>query len=149
MKKINFDISTIKAVNKENCFICQNKISPENIIYENKNFIAFLDSYPPTKGYTLLAPKKHYEDITEFSEKEFFELQKLLYKLSKAIKKAFGTVRIYLLNTGELVHHFHFHIIPIYKEMHINFVDILLKKTILELTKEDKKKIVSKIKNYL
>lgn len=146
---MDFDIRTIKEVTKENCFICQNKIPTEDIIFQNKNFIGFLDLYPPTKGYTLLATKKHYEDITQLSKKEFFEMQNILYKILKAIKKAFKPDRIYLLNTGELVQHFHIHIIPIYKNTHKNFVDVLLKKTIIKLTKGDRKKISNKIKKFI
>ena len=75
-------------------------------------------------------------------------MQKLLYRLGKAIKKAFKPTRIYIVNTGELVTHLHFHIIPIYKKTHINFGEMFFKKTILQLTKEEREKIVLRIKHY-
>lgn len=149
MKEKQFDIKEIKRMPKENCFICKNKINKEDIIYENKNFIAFLDAYPPTKAYTLLATKQHMEDITELSKKEYINLQNILFDISQTIKKTFNPKRICILQSGGLLSHLHFHIIPVYGEVFNNFMDILLKKTILELSKEERKIISLKIKNNL
>lgn len=149
MKIVEFDIKKLKKITRENCFICQNKINTENIVFENKNFIAFLDYYPSTLGYTLLAPKKHYEDISEFSKKEFDEMKNILFRIVKSIKKNLKPDRIYLLNTGEIVTHFHIHIIPIYYETHTNFVDVLLRKKLLKLTKMERKKLSLKIKKSI
>ena len=149
MKTEKFEINNLKKIGKEKCFICKSQISKEELIFEDKNFIVFLDLYPPTKAYTIVAPKKHFEDVSEFSEKEYLEFQKLVYKISFAIKKAFNPKRICLLNSGGLLNHFHFHLIPVYKEMYNNFLDIILKKEILKFSREEKMKIVSKIQRYL
>jgi len=148
MKKIKFDIKKLKKLDKKKCFICKNQINKENIIYENNEIIAFLDLYPPTKGYILVATKKHIEEVTELSENEYLNLQKILFKISKAIKKAFNPKRIYILKTGDLVAHLHFHIMPIYN-INNNFTDILLKKSIIKLSKEERKNITSEIKELI
>ena len=121
---------------RRNVLFVKHEIHNDDIIFENDKFIAFLDLYPPTKGYTILAPKKHIEDITELSEQEYMEFQKILFRISQAIKKAFNPKRICLLNSGGLLSHWHFHIIPMYKEVYNNFIDVILKKSILELSKE-------------
>jgi len=121
---------------RRNVLFVKHEIHNDDIIFENDKFIAFLDLYPPTKGYTILAPKKHIGDITELSEQEYMEFQKILFRISQAIKKAFNPKRICLLNSGGLLSHWHFHIIPMYKEVYNNFIDVILKKSILELSKE-------------
>ena len=149
MKEKQFDIQKLEKIPKEKCFICKNQIDDEDIIFENDKFVAFLDLYPPTKGYTILAIKKHIEDITELSEDEYIEFQKILFQISKAIKKAFNPKRICLLNSGGLLTHWHFHIIPMYKEVYNNFIDVILKKSVLEIPKEERKKVASEIKKRL
>ena len=149
MQEKKFDIKKLEKIPKEKCFICKNQINKEDIVFENNKFIAFLDSYPPTKGYTILAIKKHVEDITELSEEEYLEFQNILFKISKAIKKAFNPKRTCLMNSGGLLTHWHFHIIPMYKEVYNNFIDAILKKSVLEISKEERKEIVLEIKDNL
>lgn len=149
MQERQFDIKNLKRISKDQCFICKNQIATEDIIYEDKDIIAFLDLYPPTKGYTLVATKKHIEEVTELSKKEYLTLQEILFKISEAIKKSFNPKRICLLKSGDLVPHLHFHIIPMYKDIHNNFLDVLLKKSILELSKEERREISSEIKKNM
>lgn len=149
MEEKQFDIKKLEKIPKENCFICKNQIDKEDIIYEDKKLIAFLDLYPPTKGYTILAIKRHCEDITELTETEYLHLQKILFKISTAIKKVFNPKRICLLNSGGLLSHWHFHIIPMYKEVYDNIIDVILKKSILKISPEERNKIVSELKKNL
>ena len=102
-----------------------------------------------TLTYTILAIKKHVEDITELSEEEYLEFQNILFKISKAIKKAFNPKRTCLMNSGGLLTHWHFHIIPMYKEMYNNFIDVIIKKKILDLSKTERENLTNKIKNQL
>lgn len=150
MRKKEFD--TRKHVNDfRGCFICEGKVNPEEIIYEDERHVAFLDAYPPTKGYTVLAVKKHLESATELSEQKYLELQKILYRIAQAIQKAFNPKRIIVMQTGGLILHLHFHIIPIYENYTPKqFLDyIILKKDILELSEKEKSDIIELIKNNL
>ena len=149
MQEKQFDIQKLEKIPKDKCFICKHQIDNEDIVFENDKFIAFLDMYPPTKGYTILAIKKHLEDITELSENDYLEFQKILFQISEAIKKAYNPKRICLLNSGGLLTHWHFHIIPMYKEVYNNFIDVVLKKSVLEISKDERKKIASEIKRNL
>lgn len=77
------------------------------------------------------------------------EFQKILFQISEAIKKTFNPKRICLLNSGGLLTHWHFHIIPMYKEVYNNFIDVVLKKSVLEISKDERKKVASEIKGNL
>jgi histidine triad (HIT) family protein len=149
MQEKQFDIQKLGKIPKDKCFICKHQIDDEDIVFENDKFIAFLDMYPPTKGYTILAIKKHIEDITELSEKDYLEFQKILFQISEAIKKIFNPKRICLLNSGGLLTHWHFHIIPMYKEVYNNLIDVVLKKSVLEISKDERRKIASEIQKNL
>lgn len=96
----------------KNCIFCQvvEKKSPCYKVYEDDNFLAFLDIYPRTKGHTLLVPKKHYQwvyDVPNFGEYWLTAL-----KITKAMKKALNPYFITYLTHGLQVPHAHIHILP-------------------------------------
>ena len=101
----------------EDCVFCKiaDKKLDASIVYEDNNFIAFLDKSPIFKGHTLLIPKKHIETIFDFDEsllKEFIVKTKLL---SLAVKNSLNVDGILLINNNiisQSVPHFHMHIIP-------------------------------------
>ena len=53
--------------NKEDCIFCKiaKKEIKTNIVYEDDNFIAFLDVNPRAEGHTLIIPKKHYKTLLD------------------------------------------------------------------------------------
>ena len=105
-----------------NCLFCKfvnGKIKPE-IIYEDKEFLAFLDINPMHPGHTLLIPKKHTDHIFDLSEKEYTELFLKAKELSEPIRKAIGTEKIGLFVEGFFIRHAHIHLIPINKGMPID-----------------------------
>ncbi len=149
MQRDIFDIDKLKQQTK-GCFFCERTIDPEAICYEDKQFIAFLDSYPPTKGYCLVAPKTHYHDLTEVGEHEYQQFQQLVHAIAQAVKKAFNPHKICLVSSGGIESHFHFHVIPMYvTDVYNHFIDVLLKKEILNYTKSEKEDLVRQIKKYL
>ena len=46
----------------DDCIFCKivKKEIPSTIIYEDDNFLAFLDIAPANKGHTLVIPKEHH-----------------------------------------------------------------------------------------
>lgn len=86
-------------------------------VYEDDEFLAFLDIQPINFGHTLVIPKEHYET---FEKTPFEILEKLIVltqKLAKVIKKAMSAdgFNIGINNekvAGQLVLHMHIHIIP-------------------------------------
>lgn len=79
-------------------------------IYEDENFLGFLDIKPINLGQSLLIPKKHYlwvDDVPNFGE--YFEAAK---KVGLAIKKALSPIAVCYVTLGFLVPHAHIRIIP-------------------------------------
>jgi histidine triad (HIT) family protein len=89
----------------------------EDIIYEDKRTIAFLDITPAQKkgGHTLVIPKKHYELVTDMSDEDAKAVMLTIKRLSKALLK-FGEGMNIIQNNkkiaGQYVLHAHFHLIP-------------------------------------
>ena len=102
------------------CFVCEmvngNTRFPENIIREDEQTLVLLDAYPRAYGYTLVAPKKHREQVTaDFALEEYLELQKLLYRVTEAVREEVGAERMYLytLGSNEGNAHVHWHVVPL------------------------------------
>jgi histidine triad (HIT) family protein len=98
------------------CQIAQKKI-PSQIVYEDENFIAFLDIHPANKGHTLVIPKNHVKDLNELKEdaaKELFSIvQRVAYAVQKATNaNAFNIIQNNGPAAGQIVSHVHIHIIP-------------------------------------
>jgi histidine triad (HIT) family protein len=107
----------------ENCVFCKivSRQSPSRVIYEDNNYIGFLDAFPFSRGHTLVCPKKHGETVWEMSEEEIGGLFRVASRVSKAVV---GAVRAdgfrFVQNNGEaadqVVAHVHVHIIPVNME---------------------------------
>lgn len=79
-------------------------------VYEDSQFLGFLDINPSSFGHSLLIPKKHYRwvyDVPNFGE--FFEVAK---KVALTLKSTLNVDYVSFLTLGELVQHAHIHIIP-------------------------------------
>lgn len=91
------------------CKIIKKEIS-SNIIYEDKDFLAFLDINPRSPGHTLVIPKEHYRWVWDVPNAgEYFEVAK---KIALAQKKAFGIEMVTSKIVGEEVPHAHIWVIP-------------------------------------
>lgn len=107
----------------EDCLFCKiiNGEIPCEKVFENDNFVAFLDINPVTTGHTLVVPKKHSYNVLDTDEDVLCELGRILKKLSKAVTKAMGTESFNLnQNNGEIsgqaIPHLHWHIVPRYPD---------------------------------
>lgn len=110
--KINTDCIFCKIIKKE---------IPSDIVYEDENFIAFLDINPINKGHVLVVPKKHSANVYEMDDETAKNIFPLIKKLSIAIKKAVNSdgINIGMNNdeaAGQLIMHSHVHIMPRFKE---------------------------------
>lgn len=111
------------------CKIISKEI-PSYTIYEDEDYVAFLDLSQVTKGHTLVIPKKHFNDLLEVDDLVLEGLHVLVKKLSIYIKETMIASGINIINNngiiaGQTVHHYHVHIIPRYSEkdsIKINFL---------------------------
>ncbi len=93
---------------------------PSYKVYEDEKTIAFLDIRPVNAGHTLVAPKKHSNNIFDIAADDWAAVSEIVRRLAIAIEKGVGAdgVNIAMNNrehAGQIVHHPHVHIIPRFK----------------------------------
>jgi histidine triad (HIT) family protein len=108
------------SVPEENCVFCKiiKRNLPAHIVFEDKNYIAFLDNFPFSRGHTLVCPKKHGETVWDMTQEEIGGLFALASKISRAIILAMNADGFrFVQNNGEaanqVVPHVHVHTIPV------------------------------------
>jgi histidine triad (HIT) family protein len=100
----------------ENCIFCKivKKEIPASIIYEDQNFLAFLDIQPVSDGHILIVLKKHIVWMQDADDETISEIFILAKKLMLAIKKGIKCDYVQVSVVGKDVPHFHIHLIPRY-----------------------------------
>jgi histidine triad (HIT) family protein len=93
------------------CKIAKGEI-PSYKVYEDKDFVAFLDINPFAKGHTLLIPKKHAKWVWDLSQKDNSDLMNLTKRIATAMAKRFNTEWVVEGVAGIDIPHAHVHIIP-------------------------------------
>lgn len=94
------------------CKIVKGEI-PSYKVYEDADFMAFLDIAPLNKGHVLVIPKKHYRwtwDVPNFGE--YWEVAR---KVAKGSMKGLGAPMVEFLTHGTDVKHAHIWVVPIYE----------------------------------
>lgn len=98
--------------NEKNCIFCKivKKEIPSEIVYEDNEFLAFLDINPQTPGHTQIIPKEHHRWVWDVPNiGQYFEVAK---KIAQAERKAFETDWILSKIIGDEVPHAHIWIFP-------------------------------------
>ncbi len=95
------------------CKIVNNEI-PSTKVYEDENFLAFMDIQPVSNGHLLIIPKEHIEWMQEAGDETISEIFKLSKKLMISLKKGIGCDYVQVSVVGKDVPHFHIHLIPRY-----------------------------------
>jgi len=101
------------------CEIVQGK-KEGYFIYEDENYVAFLDKYPIDTGHSLVMPREHFEKITNMTAKKVGELFSKIPKIAKAVIEAtkadaFSVAQNNGRAAKQIVPHVHIHIIPRYE----------------------------------
>mgnify|MGYP001224515091 FL=1 len=100
--------------------IVSNEI-PSYKVYENENFLAFLDINPLKKGHTLVIPKIEVDYIFDLKSKEYQELWNFAKLVAKGMKRVIKCERISIVVMGLEVPHAHIHLIPLDSMQDIDF----------------------------
>lgn len=98
------------------CIFCRiaNGELPSYKVYEDDEFMAFLDIRPLNKGHTLVIPKKHERWVWDVENPgRYFEV---VTHVANAIRKAFNPERVMSAVLGEQVNHAHIWLIPKYPD---------------------------------
>ncbi|MFH0803931.1 MAG: HIT domain-containing protein [Candidatus Tagabacteria bacterium] len=103
----------------ENCIFCKivKGEVPSHKIYEDEEFLVFLDIRPLSPGHAIVIPKKHFRWVWDLpagrqgcpNAGRYFEITQ---KIAKAIQKSFGTEEVFSKIIGEEVPHAHIWIFP-------------------------------------
>ncbi len=105
-----------------NCIFCEivqgKKVG--HFIYEDENYVAFLDKYPIDTGHSLVMPREHFEKITDMTAEKVGELFSKIPKIANAVIEATKADAFSMAqNNGraakQIVPHVHIHIIPRYE----------------------------------
>lgn len=116
-----FDLATyVRDIGTRPCFICElvrgNPEAFHHVVSRDDETIIFLSKYPTLRGYCLVCPTAHVEDLAEdLSPAAYLRLQAKVHRLSRALKQVFGAERIYVLSLGSQQgnRHLHFHVAPL------------------------------------
>jgi histidine triad (HIT) family protein len=94
-------------------------------VYEDEDFVAFLDRTQVKDGHSLVIPKSHFENIHEIDDAVLGQLAITTKKVAGIVKEKVGANGITILQcNGEAglqsVFHIHFHVIPGWDSDRIN-----------------------------
>ena len=108
------------------CKIVEGKL-PSYKVYEDSNYLAFLDKFPRTPGHVQVIPKQHHKwvyDVPDFGE--YFEVAK---KIADGVTRALNPRLVHLVTIGDEVPHAHIHVVPRFEnDGHGSLID--MRKTI-------------------
>jgi histidine triad (HIT) family protein len=103
----------------EKCIFCEiaNGRIPSIRVYEDSDFIAFMDINPISEGHLLLVSREHYVKTLDVPDKILQRALPLAKKLTRAMLLGVGAEDFNLVVnngplSGQLVPHWHMHIIP-------------------------------------
>jgi len=106
-------------IKDDKCIFCKiiEKSIPSKILFENDKNLAFLDIFPVSKGHTIVIPKNHYKNLEEIPNDALSELFEIVKKVSILIHKKLKVNGYNILQNnfraaGQVVNHYHVHIIP-------------------------------------
>ena len=102
---------------KPACLFCA--IPPEQILIDGPIAVAARDSYPVSKGHTLIIPRRHVASFFETTDEERQAMMKLLDEMKAMLDREHKPdgYNIGINNgaaAGQTVMHLHMHLIPRY-----------------------------------
>ena len=114
---------------KDDCIFCKIAAGeiPSRKIYEDNDLIAIMDLSPTSKGHSLIIPKEHYTNIYDIDEEIAGKVMKTAKKLATKMTVALNCDGFNLLQNngetaGQIMFHFHMHLIPRYKDADNNML---------------------------
>ena len=113
---------------ENNCVFCKivNGEIKANILSDEENFIVMDDAHPASEGHCLIIPKRHYATIFDLPNTLGTELLTITKQQGMRLIKEGKAEGIKLVNNnfeaaGQVVKHFHLHVIPEKKDVKRKF----------------------------
>jgi len=90
---------------------------PASKVYEDEQTIAFLDLGQLNPGHTLVAVKRHADNLLNLTPDEAAAAMRTAHRVARAVVKAFNPPGLTLLQCNgtegdQTVFHFHMHVVP-------------------------------------
>lgn len=90
---------------------------PASKVYEDEATIAFMDLGQLNPGHTLVAVKRHADNLLELTADEAAAAMRTAHRVAQAVNKAFQPPGLTLLQCNgkegdQTVFHFHLHVLP-------------------------------------
>ena len=117
---------------------------PAYKVAEDKDYLAFLDVNPLTRGHVLVIPKTEVDYIFDLDDELYLGLHAFSKKVALGLKKAVPCIRIGLAVIGLEVPHVHIHLVPMSGIDDLNFA-----RPKLRLTPEEFSEIATSIAKEL
>ena len=86
------------------CLFCEiaNGSAPAHKVWEDENFLAFLDTNPINPGHTMMIPKQHVDTVFDLEEPLYSELFRVAKELAEPIKRAINAAGSALLSKASV-----------------------------------------------
>lgn len=114
----------------EDCVFCKivSGEIPSYKVWEDKNFLAFLDIHPLSLGHTLIIPKKHFRWVWDLpagrqASPNYCEYFEKVKEVAMLLKNKLGADWVQMNVMGNDVSHAHVHLIPHYQKGEIKSLD--------------------------
>ncbi|MBD3312050.1 HIT domain-containing protein [archaeon] len=141
----------VKPTAKEPCVFCKIVAGevPSYKVYEDDEVLAFLDVNPVNPGHLLVVPKAHYKTITDMPKDLYEEIAEKVWELSLKMQKALDPDGMNIVqnnneHAGQLVPHYHVHVIPRYSGDSDRYIEEWKTK---DLSKEEMKEVQAKLQS--
>jgi histidine triad (HIT) family protein len=94
---------------------------PATIVDEDELTISFMDINPATRGHALVIPRRHAQDLLNVEAEDLRATAAAAQRLAARMHERLGADGVNLINScgaaaWQTVFHFHFHVIPRYRE---------------------------------
>jgi histidine triad (HIT) family protein len=133
----------------DDCVFCDiiRGTNPHQIVYEDQEFLGFLDRYPLNPGHTQVIPKQHYRWVWDIDNSDLGFLFMRAKRIAKALQVVFNTEWIIADTGGISVPHAHVHLVPRFEDDgHGELPD---PKILREIPDQEMEDIAARIRNEL
>ena len=117
-------VSKVTKEEKRGCFICNvieddpAKDRENLLLYRGKRAIVILNRFPYNTAHLMVCPVRHTGDFLSLLPEEMAEIDKLLKRSIKAIKRAYNPdgfnigLNLGRVSGGSVDTHIHYHVVP-------------------------------------
>ncbi|HEY3875007.1 MAG TPA: HIT family protein [Candidatus Kapabacteria bacterium] len=133
----------------ENCVFCQivRGENPHEIVYEDSEFLGFLDRYPLNAGHTQLIPKQHYRWVWDMEKPDLGFFLMKAQRIVRALERTFETEWVIADTGGIGVPHAHLHLVPRFEDD--GHGELLDPNILREIPETEMAEIAQKIRNQI